>query len=158
MKRSYGNGLRFQRVRVLAVKHELTPLVMHRRPRGYDARASLRCQRNDFELGIERVPRMHLLLEPARGARKRKKHVAEVLRKEGGTRGGEGKNLQSMHHGSRASVSARVLHVVVNWMIVSRNRLESGGMRVRWPQVRVRVTEDVTARLLARVGQGELDL
>jgi LysR family hydrogen peroxide-inducible transcriptional activator len=28
----------------------------------------------------------------------------------------------------------------------------------RWPLVRVSVTEDVTARLLARVGQGELDL
>jgi hypothetical protein len=28
----------------------------------------------------------------------------------------------------------------------------------RWPEVRVSVTEDVTARLLARVGQGELDL
>src|SRR5262249_22560921 len=28
----------------------------------------------------------------------------------------------------------------------------------RWPGVRVSVTEDVTARLLARVGHGELDL
>src|ERR1700747_3143729 len=49
-------GRSFQRVRVLAVEHELTSLVMHRRPRGYDARVSLRCQLSDFELGIERVP------------------------------------------------------------------------------------------------------
>ena len=56
-------GRSFQRVRVLAVEHELTSLVMHRRPRGYDARVSLRCQLDDFELGIDRVPRMHLLQE-----------------------------------------------------------------------------------------------
>jgi len=78
-------GRSFQRVRVLAVENELTSLVMHRRPRGYDARVSLRCQLSDFELGIQRVPRMHFFQEPARGARKRKKHVADVLRKEGGT-------------------------------------------------------------------------
>jgi hypothetical protein len=52
-------GRSFQRVRVLAVEHELTSLVMHRRPRGYDARVSLPCQFSDFELGIQRVPRMH---------------------------------------------------------------------------------------------------
>ena len=45
-------GRSLQRVRVLAVEHELTSLVMHRRPRGYDARISLRCQLNDFEFGI----------------------------------------------------------------------------------------------------------
>ncbi len=74
-------GRSFQRVRVLAVEHELTSLVMHRRPRGYDARVSLCSQLDNFELGIERVPRMHFLQEPARGARKRHKHVADVLRK-----------------------------------------------------------------------------
>ena len=124
-------GRSFQRVRVLAVEHELTSLVMHRRPRGYDPRVSLRCQLGDFELGIQRVPRMHFFQEPARGARKRKKHVADVLRKEGGTRSGEGENLQSMHHGSGMPVSARVLDIVVDRVIVSRNRLESGGMRIR---------------------------
>ena len=77
-------GRSFQGVRVLAVEHELTSLVMHRRPRGYDARVSLRCQLSDFELGIQRVPCMHFFQEPTRGARKRKKHVADVLRKEGG--------------------------------------------------------------------------
>ena len=51
-------GRSFQRVRVLAVEHELSSLVMHRRPRGYDPRVSLRCQVGDFELGIQRVPRM----------------------------------------------------------------------------------------------------
>ena len=56
-------GRSFQRVRVLAVEHELTSLVMHRRPRGYDARVSLRCQLNDCELGIQRVPRMHFFQE-----------------------------------------------------------------------------------------------
>src|SRR5258707_14985682 len=64
-------GRSFQRVRVLTVEHELTSLVMHRRPRGYDARVSLRCQLRDFELGIQRVPRMHFFREPTRGARKR---------------------------------------------------------------------------------------
>ena len=86
-------GRSFQRVRVLAVEHELTSLVMHRRPRGYDARVSLCCQLSDFELGIQRVPRMHFFQEPARGARKGKKHVADVLRKEGGTRSSQGENL-----------------------------------------------------------------
>src|SRR5271157_5809305 len=90
------HGRNFQRVRVLAVEHELASLVMHRRPRGYDARVSLRCQLDDFELGIQRVSRMHLLQEPARGARERKKHVADVLWKESGARSGEGENLQSM--------------------------------------------------------------
>ena len=66
---------------MLAVEHELTSLVMHRRPRGYDARVSLRCQLSDFELGIKRVPRMHFFQEATRSARKRKKHVADVLRK-----------------------------------------------------------------------------
>jgi hypothetical protein len=124
-------GRNFQRVRVLAVEHELTPLVMHRRPRGYDARASLRCQLNDFELGIQRITRMHLIQESTQGARKRQKHIANVLRKEGGTRSSEGENLQSMHHRSSAPVSARVLDIVVDRVIVSRNRLEGGGMRVR---------------------------
>ena len=119
-------GRSVQRIRVLAVKHELTSLVMHRRPRGYDSRVRLRCQLDDFELGIERVPRMHLLQEPARGARKRHKDVADVLRKEGGTRSSEGENLQSMHHRSGMPVSARVLDIVVDRVIVSRNRLESG--------------------------------
>jgi hypothetical protein len=68
-------GRSFQRVRVLAVEHELTSLVMHRRPRGYHARVSLPCQLSDFELGIQRVPRMHFFQEPTRGAHKRKKHV-----------------------------------------------------------------------------------
>jgi hypothetical protein len=62
-------GRSFQGVGVLAVEHELTSLVMHRRPRGYDARVSLRCQLSDFELGIQRAPRMHFFQEPTRGAR-----------------------------------------------------------------------------------------
>ena len=72
---------------MLAVEDELTSLVMHRRPRGYDARVSLRCQLSDFELGIQ--------------------------------------------HRSSMPVSARVLDIVVDRVIVSRNRLESGGMRIR---------------------------
>ena len=86
-------GRSFQRVRVLAVEHELTSLVMHRRSRGYDAGVALRCQLGDFELRIQRVSRMYFFQEPARGARKGKKHVADVLRKEGGTRSSEGENL-----------------------------------------------------------------
>src|SRR5205807_797534 len=103
----------------------------HRRSRGYYARVSLRCQLSDFELGIHRVPRMHFFQEPTRGARKDKKHVADVLWKEGGTRSSEGENLQSMHHRSSMPVSARVLDIVVDRVIVSRNRLESRGMRIR---------------------------
>jgi len=72
-------GRSFQRVGVLDVEHELTSLVLHGRPRGYDARVSLRCQLNNFELGIQRVPGMHFFQEPTRGARKRKKHVADEV-------------------------------------------------------------------------------
>jgi hypothetical protein len=79
-------GRSFQRVGVLAVEHEFISLVMHRRPRGYDACVSLLCQLSDFELRIQRVPRMHFFQETTRGARKRKKHVADALRKQGGTR------------------------------------------------------------------------
>ena len=50
-------------IRVFAVERELTSLIMHRRPRGYDARVSLRCQLSDFELGIQRVSRMHFFQE-----------------------------------------------------------------------------------------------
>ena len=71
-------GRSFQRVRVLAVEHELTSLVMHRRPRGYDARVSLRCQLNDFELGIQRVPRVHFFQEPTRGARKMSRNTSPM--------------------------------------------------------------------------------
>ena len=124
-------GRSFQRVRVLAVEHELTSLVMHRRPRGYDARVSLRCQLNDFELRIQRVSRVYLLQESTRGTRECHKHVADVLRKEGGTRSSESENLQSMDHRSAMPMAARVLDIVVNRVIVSRDCLESGGMRIR---------------------------
>ena len=124
-------GRSFQRVGVLAVEHELASLVMHRRPRGYDARVSLSCQASDFKLGIQRVSRVHLLQESTRGTRERHKHVADVLRKQGGTRSSESENLQSMHHRSSMPVSARVLDVVMDRVIVSRNRLESRRMRVR---------------------------
>ena len=124
-------GRSFQRVRVLAVEHELTSLVMHRRPRGYDARVSLRCQLSDFELGIQCVPRMHFFQESTRGTRECHKHVADVLRKEGGTRSSESENLQSMDHRSAMPMAARVLDIVVDRVIVRRNRLESRGMRIR---------------------------
>src|ERR1700693_5043614 len=104
---------------------------MHRRPRRYDARVSLRSQLDDFELGIERVPSMHFLQEPPGGARKRHKHVADVLRKQGCARSSESENLQSMHHRSAMPVSARVLDIVVDRVIVSRNRLETGGSGIR---------------------------
>src|SRR4029077_197431 len=95
------------------------------------ARVSLRCQLGDFELGIQRVPRMHFFQESTRSARKRHKHVADILWKEGGARSSEGENLQSMHHRSSMPVSARVLDIVVDRVVVSRNRLKSGGMRIR---------------------------
>ena len=74
-------GRSLQRVRVFAVERELTSLIMHRRPRGYDPSVSLYCQLNDFELGIQRVPRMHFFQESTRGTRECHKHVADVLRK-----------------------------------------------------------------------------
>ena len=78
---TFVRGRSFQRVGVLAIEHELTSLVMHRRPRGYDAGVSLRCQLNDFELRIERVPRMHFFQESTRGAGKhqetRRRCIAE---------------------------------------------------------------------------------
>src|SRR6185312_3419262 len=37
-------GRSLQRVRVFAVERELTSLIMHRRPRGYDPSVSLYCQ------------------------------------------------------------------------------------------------------------------
>src|SRR4051812_37277481 len=74
---------------------------------------------------------MHLLQESTRGARERTKHVADVLRKEGGARSDEGENLQAMNHGSAVPVSACVLDIVVDRVSVSRNRLEGGGMRIR---------------------------
>src|SRR5260370_41010993 len=110
-------GRSFQRVRVLAVEHELTSLVMHRRPRGYDARVSLRCQLSDFELGIQRVSRMHFFQKSTRGGRKRKKHVADVLRKEGGTRSSDSENLQSVHHRSSMPGPARVLDIGVDGLM-----------------------------------------
>src|SRR4051812_26296385 len=38
------SGCSVQRIRVLTVEHELTSLVMHRRPGGYDACVSVGCQ------------------------------------------------------------------------------------------------------------------
>jgi hypothetical protein len=62
------------------------------------------------------------------------------LRKEGGTRSSAGEDLQSMHHRSNMPVSARLLDIVVDRVIVSRNRLESGGMRGRQCAARARNT------------------
>jgi hypothetical protein len=116
---------------VLTVEHELTSLIMDHRSRGYDAGVFLCRQLSDFELRIQRVSRVHLLQESTGGTRKCNEHVADVFWKEGGTRSSEGENLQSMHHRSSMPVSARVLDIVVDRVIVSRNRLESGGMRIR---------------------------
>ena len=50
--------------------------------------------------------------------------------KERGTWGREGKNLQPMHYGSNMSVASCKLRIVVDRMIVSRNRLKGGGVGI----------------------------
>ena len=54
----------------------------------------------------------------------------ELLRKERCPGSREREYLQAMHYRGRVSVTPRILHVVVNRMIVSRNGLEGRGMRI----------------------------
>jgi hypothetical protein len=99
-------------------------------PRRYLAAISLRRERNNLESRIERVSGMYFLEKFAGRLGKRDEHVSDVLRKERCPGSREREHLQAMHYWSRVPVTPRILHVVVNRMIVSRNGLEGRGVRI----------------------------
>src|ERR1700723_112298 len=103
---------------------------MDRRPRRYLAAISLRGKSNNLESRIERVSGMYFLEKRAGRLGKRDEHVSDVLRKERCPGSREREYLQAMHYRGRVSVTPRILHVVVNGMIVSRNGLEGRGVPV----------------------------
>src|ERR1700733_4228326 len=73
---------------------------------------------------------MYFLEKLAGGLGKRDEHGSDVLRKERCSGSREREYLQAMHYRGRVSVSPRILQVVVNRMIVSRNGLEGRGVRI----------------------------
>src|SRR5580704_8405075 len=103
---------------------------MHCGPRRYLAAISLRGKSNNLESRIERVSSMYFLEPLAGRLGKRDEHVSDVLRRERGPGSREREYLQAMHHRGGVSVTPRILHVVVNRMIVSRNCLEGRGVRI----------------------------
>ena len=109
-------------------EHEFSALVMDRGPRRYLAAISPRGGSNNLESRIERVSGMYFLEKLARRLSKRDEHVSDVLRKEGCPGSREREYLQAMHHRGGVSVTPRILHVVVNRMIVGRNGLEGRGV------------------------------
>jgi hypothetical protein len=104
---------------VLPREHEFTVLVMDCSSRRHQAAISLRGEINDLESRIERVSGMYFLEKLAGHFGKRDEHVSDVLRKERCSGSREREYLQAMHYRGRVSVSPRILHVVVNRMIVS---------------------------------------
>jgi hypothetical protein len=111
-------------------EHEFTALVMDCGPRRYLAAISLRGESNNLESRIERVSGMYFLEKLAGRLGKRDEHVSDVLRKERCPGSREREYLQAMHYRGCVSVTPRILHVVVNRMIVSRNGLEGRGVRI----------------------------
>jgi hypothetical protein len=111
-------------------EHEFTSLVMDRGSRRYLATISLRGESDNLESRIERVSGMYFFEKLAGRLGKRDEHVPNVLGKERCPGSCEREYLQAMHHRSRVSMTPRILHVVVNRMIVSRNSLEGRGMRI----------------------------
>ena len=111
-------------------EHEFTALVMDRGPRRYLAAISLRGESNNLESRIERVSGMYFLEKLAGRLSKRDEHVSDVLRKERCPGSREREYLQAMHYRGCVSVTPRILHVVVNRMIVGRNGLEGRGVRI----------------------------
>src|SRR6266436_3567256 len=97
--------------------------------RRYLAAIPLRSESSNLESRIERVSGMYFLQKLARRHGKRDEYVSDVLRKERRPGSRERENLQAMHHRSYVSVTPRILHVVVNRMIVGRNGMESRGVR-----------------------------
>jgi hypothetical protein len=111
-------------------EHEFTALVMDCGPRRYLATISLRGESNNLEGRIERVSGMYFLEKPAGRLDKRDEHVSDVLRKKRCPGSRERQYLQAMHNRGRVAVTPRILHVVVNRMIVSQNGLEGRGVRL----------------------------
>src|SRR5277367_2888812 len=99
-------------------------------PRRYLAAISLRRESNNLQSRIERVSGMNFLEKLAGRLGKRDEHVSDVLGKERCPGSCEREYLQAMHHRSCVSMTPRILHVVVNRMIVSRNGLEGRGIRI----------------------------
>src|SRR6202035_5841033 len=96
----------------------------------YLAAISLRRESNNFESRIERISGMYFLEKLAGRLGKRDEHVSDVLRKERCPGSREREDLQAMHYRGRMSVTPRILHVVMDRMIVSRNALEGRGVRI----------------------------
>jgi hypothetical protein len=115
---------------MLPGEHEFTALVMDPDPRRYLAAISLRGERNNLESRIERISGMYFLEKLAGRLGKRDEHVSDVLRKERRPGSREREYPQAMHYRGCVSVTPRILHVVVNRMIVSRNGLEGRGVRI----------------------------
>src|SRR5271154_5344006 len=111
-------------------EHEFTALVMDCGPRRYLAGISLRAESNNFESRIERVSGMYFLEKLAGRLGKRDEHVSDVLRKERCPGSCEREYLQAMHYRGCVSMTPRILHVVVNRMVVSRDGLKGRGMRI----------------------------
>src|SRR5258708_27099008 len=99
-------------------------------PGRYLAAISLRGESNNFESRIERISGMYFLEKLAGRLSKRDEHVSDVLRKERCPGRREREYLQAMHYRGCVSITPRILHVVVNRMIVSRNGLEGRGVRI----------------------------
>src|ERR1700731_360199 len=99
-------------------------------PRRYLAAISLRGESNNLESRIERVSGMYFLEKLAGRLGECDEHVSDVLRKERCPGSCEREYLQAMHYRGCVSMTPRILHVVVNRMIVSRNGLEGCGMRI----------------------------
>ena len=100
-------------------------------PSRYLAAISLRGESNNLESRIERVSGMYFLEKLAGHLGKRDEHISDVLRKERCPGSREREDLQAMHYRGRMSVTPRILHVVMDRMIVSRNALEGRGVRIR---------------------------
>src|SRR5258705_13750323 len=99
-------------------------------PGRYLAAVSLRAESNNLESRIKRVSGMYFLEKLAGRLSKRDEHVSDVLRKKRCPGSREREYLQAMHYRGCVSMTPRILHVVVNRMIVSRNGLEGRGMRI----------------------------
>ena len=93
---------------------------MERDPRRYVAAITLRRESNNLKSRVERVSGMDLLEKLAGHLGKRDEYVSDVLRKERCPGSREREYLQAMHYRGCVSVTPRILHVVVNRVIVSR--------------------------------------
>src|SRR5271170_4883936 len=98
-------------------------------PRRYLTAIALRDKGNNLESRIERVSGMYFLEKLAGHLGKRDEHVSDVLGKERCPGSCEREYLQAMHYWGCVSVTPRILHVVVNRMIVGRNGLKGRGVR-----------------------------